>query len=297
MTRSVRLIVNPAAGGGKAKAHAAAIVPLLENSGLDVSVVVPASAAETAATARDAVADGIEVICPVGGDGTVNLTLGALRGSESALAIIPTGTGDDNARTLGHDCGDADLADMIAAGPLATVDLGMAAGAGWERAWLSVLCAGFDSAVNDRANNLEWPRGQAKYVRAMLETLAKFRPINYGVVINDDERREFAGMLMAIGNGPTYGGGMQVCAGADARDGQLTITVLHELTKTRFLRVFPKVYSGAHIGHPAVEQFEARSLDVSGAAVAFADGERLGELPVRVWVEPDALRVVSPAIA
>ncbi len=296
MARSVVLLVNPAAGGGRGKSRAAALAPLLVQAGAIVTVRVAHSPEESADAAHEIVTSGADVLGVVGGDGTVNLVLPALRGARTALAIIPTGTGDDNARTFGHDLkGETAMAEMIASGPVRDVDLGIATADGVERPFLSVLCAGFDSAVNARANALTWPGGQARYVRAVLETLYSFSPIGYTLSIDGGEPRELNGMLMAVGNGPTYGGGMKVCVGADPADGLLDVTILKELSKAGFLRAFPKVYSGTFTDHPAVEQLQARSLRIQGDAVAFADGEHFGDLPVDIRLEPGALRVVSPS--
>jgi len=294
MSRSVVLLVNPAAGGGRAKAKAAELAPLLVQAGAIVTIQVAADAADTERVARESVAAGVQVLGVVGGDGTVNLVLPALRGSTTALAIVATGTGDDNARTFGHVGRAADLATLIAKGPVDAVDLGIAETSAGERPFLSVLCAGFDSAVNARANDLTWPGGQARYVRALLETLYNFRPINYTITADDAAPLEVRGMLIAVGNGPTYGGGMRVCPSADPMDGQLDVTLLTELRKGAFLRAFPKVYSGSFVGHPAIRQLQVRRLTIAGDAVAFADGEPFGALPVTVWVDPGALRVVRP---
>jgi diacylglycerol kinase (ATP) len=309
MARSVVLLVNPAAGGGRGKKRAASLAPLLEAAGADVSVRVASSAAETASLAAGAVAEGVDVLGVVGGDGTVNLVLPALRGAATALAIVPTGTGDDNARTFGHAIkADAELATLIATGEIRQVDLGIAAtalvdaatgrvddnGTGPERPFLSVICAGFDSAVNARANELTWPGGQARYLRALLSTLYNFKPITYRITEDGGEPYELRGMLMAIGNGRTYGGGMQVCPVADPEDGLLDVTILTEMSKGAFLKAFPKVYSGTFTEHPAVRMLKVHRIEVAGDAVAFADGEPFGPLPATVTVEPGALRVVSP---
>jgi diacylglycerol kinase (ATP) len=160
-----------------------------------------------------------------------------------------------------------------------------------------VLCAGFDSAVNAKANELTWPGGQARYLRALVETLYNFKPITYRISTDGDEPYELNGMLMAIGNGRTYGGGMQVCPAADPGDGLLDITILTEMSKSAFLKAFPKVYSGSFVDHPSVRMLKVRRIELAADAVAFADGEPFGPLPAAVWVEPAALRVVSPPSA
>jgi diacylglycerol kinase (ATP) len=107
-------------------------------------------------------------------------------------------------------------------------------------------------------------------------------------------------MLVAVGNGQSYGGGMRVCPGAQVDDGLLTVTVLSKISKPEFLRVFPTVYKGTHINHPAVSVHTARRVDLaSPGAMAYADGERIAALPLSVEAVPGALQVLvagaSPA--
>ncbi len=167
-----------------------------------------------------------------------------------------------------------------------------AAQMGWP-AFLGVLGAGFDSIVNARANTLTFPPGTAKYVRAMLRELGRFTPIAYRLEL-EHQTVEISGMLIAVGNGSTYGGGMKVCPGADVRDGVAEILIVGELPKLAFLRLFPKVFSGAHVHHPVtrVLQSAAFTLHAPGQT-AWADGEYIGPTPVRLQVEPLAVRIIG----
>ena len=159
--------------------------------------------------------------------------------------------------------------------------------------FLGVLGAGFDSIVNARANTLTFPPGTAKYVRAMLRELGRFTPIAYRLEL-EHQTVEISGMLIAVGNGSTYGGGMKVCPGADVRDGVAEILIVGELPKLAFLRLFPKVFSGAHVHHPVtrVLQSAAFTLHAPGQT-AWADGEYIGPTPVRLQVEPLAVRIIG----
>ena len=99
---------------------------------------------------------------------------------------------------------------------------------------------------------------------------------------------------MAVGNGASYGGGMRVCPDAQLDDGLLDVTVLGPISKPEFLRVFPTVYKGTHVHHPAVTVRRARQVVLTSPGVtAYADGERVSVLPVNVEAVPDALRVFA----
>jgi diacylglycerol kinase (ATP) len=97
--------------------------------------------------------------------------------------------------------------------------------------------------------------------------------------------------LIAVANGTSYGGGMQVCPNASFDDGLFDVMILEPISKFEFLRVFPKVFTGTHITHPKVSIKRARRVEISAPAVAYADGERIGALPVRAEVAPRALKV------
>ena len=102
-------------------------------------------------------------------------------------------------------------------------------------------------------------------------------------------------MLVAVGNGSSYGGGMQVCPAADMTDGLFDVTVLGPISKIEFLRVFPQVYSGRHVEHPAVTVRRAACVSLAASGVtAYADGERVALLPVTCDVVPGALQLLAP---
>jgi diacylglycerol kinase (ATP) len=162
---------------------------------------------------------------------------------------------------------------------------------GVERFFLGVLSTGFDSSVNERANALPRLGGQ-RYTVAIARELASFRPLQYDVDIDGVPVRGPA-MLVSVGNGPRYGGGMRVCPAAVPDDGLLDVTWLSAVSKATFLRVFPSVFKGTHVEHPSVRTYRGRSLFISAPGqIAYADGERIGPLPVQIDVRPGTLRVL-----
>ena len=111
----------------------------------------------------------------------------------------------------------------------------------------------------------------------------------------DTERSQREAMLVAVGNGVSYGGGMKVTPGAVLDDGEFAITVLKSISKLEFLRVFPRVYSGSHVEHPAVEVYSAKTIELAADGMtAYADGERFGTLPITAECVPGAWRVLAP---
>lgn len=295
MTDTVAVLVNPAAGKGKGGRSAPDIAARLRAHGMDAAMLVGVDADETLAMAREAVANGAKTLVAAGGDGTVHLALQAVADTPTALAVIPVGTGNDNADLLGMPSDVDECVRIIAERTVRALDLGhVTTSDGTSRWFLGVLSSGFDSTVNERANAMTWPSGTARYLIAMVRELRTFRALPYRLTV-DGERFEGRGMLLAVGNGSCYGGGMRVCEGAVPDDGVLTCTWLHELGKAEFLRVFPQVYRGTHLSHPKVQQLNGTVIEVDAPGqVVYADGERIGPLPARIESHPGALQVIVP---
>ncbi|MEO6142558.1 MAG: sphingosine kinase, partial [Dermatophilaceae bacterium] len=155
-----------------------------------------------------------------------------------------------------------------------------------------VLGAGFDSVVNERANTWGWPRGRMRYNLAIARELPVFKPIPYVIEV-DGVRHSTQAMLVAVGNGPSYGGGMMVCPDASFEDGMFDVLVVHQISTIEFLKVFPKVFSGRHVGHPAVEILRGQEVRLEAPGIiSYADGERFAPLPMTCHNVPGALHVL-----
>jgi diacylglycerol kinase (ATP) len=160
--------------------------------------------------------------------------------------------------------------------PPSTIDLGLV-----DSEWFgAVLSTGFDSIVNEKANTLKWPKGPMKYNLAIAMELPKFRPLMYRIEL-DNQIIETEAMLIAVGNGANYGGGMKVCPDASMTDGLFDVMILRPVSKFEFVRVFPKVFSGSHVEHKQVDIYRTKRVSLQAPAIAYADGERIGGLPVR----------------
>jgi diacylglycerol kinase (ATP) len=160
--------------------------------------------------------------------------------------------------------------------------------------WACVLGTGFDGAVNDRANRMRWPRGRRRYDLAVVAELRSYRPMQFTLDV-DGVQSEVDAMLVAVGNAPSYGGGMRVCPGAVLDDGLLDVVVVGPLSRRRFLRLFPRVFAGTHVDDSSVTVQRGRIVTIDGpsGATAYADGERIGGLPLTCTVHPGALRVIG----
>ena len=294
MTRRLALLVNPTSGKGRYAGAVAAVADRLSRGDFEVRTLVGADAAESAELADSVVADGYDALVVMGGDGMVHLATACLAGSSTTLGVVATGTGNDVARALSVPRRKPlDAADVVVAGRTRRIDVGRAG----TTHFASVLAAGFDSRVNERANVMSWPRGQMRYNLATLAELRVFRPIRYALTL-DGETHEVDAMLVAVGNCPSYGGGLQICAGAEIDDGLLDVVVIRPVSKLELVKVYPRLFRGTHVTHPAYERHRVRSVTISAAdVVAYADGERLAPLPITVDVVPAAIDVFAPAAA
>ncbi|WP_069173372.1 diacylglycerol kinase [Streptomyces griseus] len=296
MTSEITLFVNPTAGSGRGARAAQPAASALRDAGFSVRTVLGEDAGDALRRAREAVAGGTGALIAVGGDGMMSLALQAVAGTSTPLGAVAVGTGNDFARALGLPVRDPAAAGRLAAealkaGTAREIDLGRAGG----RWFGSVLAAGFDSRVNDRANRMRWPGGRFTYDLAILAELAAFRPIPYRLRLDGGAVREIEATLVAVGNGPAYGGGMRICADAVMDDGLFDVTVVGDCSRSTLLTVFPKVYRGTHLGHPKVTVHRVSSITLEAPGVtAYADGEPLGALPLTVTCVPGAVRVLGP---
>ncbi|KRE41451.1 sphingosine kinase [Knoellia sp. Soil729] len=292
----IGLVINPTAGkntGARIGREAALLLAAAGHEIVDLSAM---DGAHATARARAAIADhAVDCIVVAGGDGMVHLGVNLVAGTDLPLGIIAAGTGNDNARELGLAVRDAAKAvERITRGATRRIDAVRLVTTHGEARWfVGVLAAGFDAVVNERANAWRWPKGQMRYNLAIARELGVFRPIPYVVEV-DGVRHETRAMLVAVANGPAYGGGMKVVPSAEFDDGMLDVLILHEVSIPTLLRVFPKVFQGAHVDHPAVEILRGRQVRLEARGiVSYADGERFEPLPLECEVVPGAVTVLT----
>lgn len=289
------LAVHPASGHGAAGRVAGAVAERLRAAVDDLAVVAADTVAESRALmlrARDA---GLDLLVVLGGDGSAHQGVQFCAEHDVALAVVPAGTGNDLARALGGPMEPLAAAGAVAAAAAAGVerrlDLGRVAGGPW---FATVLCAGFDSAVNERVNRMRWPHGRRRYDLAIVAEVAALRPRPL-LLETEAGPVELEATMVAVGNTHCYGGGIPVCPAADPADGLFDVTAVGRVSRVDLLRMLPTLRGGGHVGHPAVRTLRARrvALGPDNGWIAYADGERMGPLPVSVECVPGALRVVG----
>ena len=272
------LVINPVSGQGKGATVGTYVAGFLKQRSIDYTIVTGNNSValmDHLQTFINKNSD-CEGVIAVGGDGLLHILLQRIVPAQIPFTLIPAGTGNDFVRTMGWDLEDIDsqLESVLTNRP-STIDLGLVDGE-WFGA---ILSTGFDSVVNEKANSMRWPKGPMKYNAAIATELPRFKPRHYEITL-DDRIVSTEAMLIAVANGRSYGGGMLVCPNASISDGYFDVMVLHPVTKLEFVKVFPRVFAGTHVTHPAVEILRSKTVRIESKAVAYADGERIGQLPV-----------------
>jgi YegS/Rv2252/BmrU family lipid kinase len=290
----VCLIVNPAAGGGKAGRLGPELERTLREHGLEVRRAQTRDLEHARELARHAASAG-ETVVALSGDGMVGAIADVLRAIPGAvLGILPGGRGNDLARVLGISEDPHAACATIAHGTPHAVDMGEVG----ERAYVGIASAGFDSDANRIANEAPAWLGGLVYTYGALRALASWRPARFEIELDPpSERRVFIGYSIGVANSKAYGGGMLAAPDALLDDGLLEVVALEHVSRRRFLTtILPRVFKGTHVELPSVHVFRAKEVEVSADRpfTMYADGDPIGELPLRVRAVPGAVNVLIP---
>ncbi len=293
----LHLIVNPTAGRGRARTFVTSAAVQLREAGHEVAIVETAAPGHARALA-DALPSGSTIVA-VGGDGTVHELLPACLERDHVLGLLPAGSGDDFAHALGlsrHDPSSA--AATLIRGRQRRVDVGMVNGV----PFVNAFGAGFDADVARRI--VAAPRafrGLGRYLYGIVSAMRDFRLATVKVDVDDGTgpRMAYTGpsLLVSVQNGPRTGGSFRFAPDAAVDDGVLDVLVAGDFDRIGTFGILPKVMRGAHLGHPRVHRFAARSLTLSWSTrmAAHAEGELLTpDTSYVVALRPSALRVIAP---
>ena len=303
------VLINPASGGGKVKKKWNKIIKReLDAMGLKYMEYFT-TAPEDAIKKIELEIDNYDGFIAVGGDGTCNEVInGVLYGTveknkpnNKIVAMIPAGTGNDICHALGIPHKDAKAAcELFKTGQVKKVDTGKASGMNFKgeslnRYFNGVLSTGFDAEVAHKTNiGSKWLPGTLNYVKSILTTIIRMKTRGYVYKANGQEVQE-NGVLLAVGLGPYYGGGMMVCPNAKVDDGKFDVVFLKKVSRRTLLRVFPKVYDGKHITHPAIVEFDSPEIEISNTIDTYwqVDGEIIGFTPVNITTVKNGLNVLT----
>ena len=308
------MIVNPAAGGGRAGRQLGAVRAELSRLGLEHHVERTRSLEHARELAAAATAAG-EAAVAFGGDGLVGAVAGVLAGSPGTLGVLPGGRGNDFARVLGIGGDPVSACAVLAGGQTRALDLGVATplvvpeggqdGGGADghgpdgdgrRTFIGIASCGFDSEANRIANETRLVRGNLVYAYGAMRALAGWRPATFMVTLDGGERISHTGYSFAAANSAAFGGGMFLAPQASLQDGLLDVVLVGDTARLRYLRMLPTVFKGTHVQLPEVTVLRAQRVEVHADRpfTMYADGDPLCKLPVALTVAPGAVRTLVP---
>ncbi|MBV8432260.1 MAG: diacylglycerol kinase family lipid kinase [Solirubrobacterales bacterium] len=291
-TRMISLIVNPAAGGGRAGRLLGEVGNALSRHGLRHHVEPTRSLDHAQELAAAAAAAG-ELAVAFGGDGLIAAVAAGLRDTQGVLGLLPGGRGNDLARVLGIPPDPVAACQVLVSGVVRPLDLGQAG----ERTFIGIASCGFDSEANRIANQTRLVKGNLVYAYGAIRALAGWRPATFELTLDGHRQHGFTGYSVAAANSKAYGGGMYAAPGAELDDGLLDIVTCADMPKWRLpTSLLPKVFKGAHVDEPEVTVLRAREVTITADRpfVLYADGDPIAELPVTVRVLPGAVSVLLP---
>jgi len=288
----IRFLVNPSAGGGKGLASLPQIRQLAAAAGSEIWV--SRDAEDLTRLAKKAVEEGAERLVVAGGDGTFHHVEQGLAGSECAMGLVPLGRGNDLPRTLRVPDTVEEAVGFALTGPIHSLDLGRVG----SDCFAGYCGVGFDSEVAGYVHSgSRVLKGPMAYAFGVLRNVLFYRSPTVRVE-HDDGVVEGPVLFATVVNCRSFGGGMIVAPDASMTDGLLDLVVVDDISRLELLRLFPKVYSGKHVGHPAVEIVRTRKVHISvdRQMRMFSDGEpmlEVGQQGVTIEIWPAALRVVG----
>ncbi len=292
-------IVNSMAGNGKGRKVWNRIEPLLQHRQISYRVEFSESAAHAANVVRQLAAQESEqtVLVVVGGDGTLQSVIPELIRGPMALGMIPAGSGNDFARALGIPLRPEKALEYLFDGETQAIDIAQTG----NKCCVTVIGIGIDGKVAQTVNESGYKKwfnvlrlGRLTYVLSLLQVVSQYRTHSVELTVDGKEQTFSDVWLVAVANFPNYGGGMRICPAASCTDGVFDICVVHGISRFKFLRIFPQVFTGKHIVHSGVSMLRGKEVKVvsSSPMVAHGDGEVIGHTPMEITILRDAVRVI-----
>ena len=306
------LIINPVSGDDEPNSEKVATIQTwLTSAPFEAEVCYTSKERGAGAIAREAVASGVEAVLVGGGDGTVGEVARELVHKRATLGILPIGTFNNIARSIGV-LAELPVATMIiAAGHVREIDVGIANDSHY---FFEAAGAGLDAAlfpVGEEIKSGRWTRIlQAMRLAFQYEpqpfTITFDRPLSEVVPPTSQTRTSASALachtirrnalLVVAANGPYYGSGFTVAAGARLRDGRLTVSVYRRFSKWELFRHFQSITRGRRRYSPKIETFSAKEIELASpnAIAVHIDGQPFGTTPVKLRALSGALRVFAP---
>jgi YegS/Rv2252/BmrU family lipid kinase len=284
-------VVNPVAGKRKSVELIPQIKEAAQKRRQETCFYITEGPGDAVKKAAAAVGEGCGVVVAIGGDGTVNEVVNGIAESGVVMGVIPAGSGNDFARTLGIPLDFERALECVLQGVARPVDVGCING----KRFVNVASVGFDAQVVLETYKIKKRiRGPLAYPLSMIKTLAGYRPFDMEIETAERTIRKQA-LLIAVANGAYYGGGMKIAPEAAVDDGLFDVVVVKDMQRLKILRLFPMIYSGRHLSRPEVEYFRTGKIKISCEEGHInSDGEIIGSCPVEMAIHPGGITVKVP---
>jgi diacylglycerol kinase (ATP) len=289
--KHVPLLLNPAAGAGRALRFAQAAMTRLHDRGISVELKASTEPGGIERLARRLATEGAERVVVCGGDGTMHEAVNALAGTSTILGLLPGGRGNDLAAVLGIPADPAAAADRVVEGRIHSIDVGVVNG----RRFGTVVALGLDADVALRTRSGWWRHGgRPGYVACGVSRLFTYRAPHLRLT-GDFGVREGRYLLCAVSNSGSYGGGVRIAPHSALDDGQLDLCLVKDLPRLAALPLIPRILRGRHGGAKAVEFLRTTRVRIESEepVPAVADGELTGHTPAEVTLEGLSLQVIG----
>ena len=286
----IRFIVNPIAGFRRNKTYLLELIRHYYDN-LDSELALTTCRGDATRLAREAAAEGYDIVVAIGGDGTVNEVASGLVDTDTALGIIPRGSGNGLARGLGIPIQPAGAIEILRHGSIRTIDAGCAA----HRYFFAVTGVGFDARVGLKFNATTW-RGPLPYFFIAAREFASYHPETIRLKF-DHQELEFMPLLTTVANTRQYGNGAIIAPHAKPDDGLLEICIVEPMHLWQVVAHIPKLFSGHIDRTPIVHYHSATTIEIvkQGPILFHVDGEpEFTEDHLRISVKPQALKVIAP---
>ncbi|MGC8595607.1 MAG: diacylglycerol/lipid kinase family protein [Candidatus Kryptoniota bacterium] len=294
--RAIKFIANPISGNGKTRRILPKLILLVKKLGIRFDVELTQAPQHATEIAKN-LSDEFEIVVAVGGDGTINEVASGLLLTDKVLGIVPTGSGNDFARTLGRLRNLKEWVYSLIAGSIKRIDVGTINLGNRDYVFVNGVGIGFDAEVARQSEHFRRLKGLPRYLAALIKTLKSYRSTRMNLEIDGQVARDGQTFLVAIGNGTSAGGGFLLTPDAKLDDGLLDVCAVNEVSIPRVIQVLPSVLNGTHLKHPEVSMYKAHHIKIiSDDPVAI---HRDGEIaPARVQeftvdIHPDSLNIIA----
>lgn len=297
-------IINPNSANGATRKRFLSMEPALRKAFPDLSLAYTEGPLHAVTLAEEASGRGEELVVACGGDGTLNEVVGGLTGSgsDTILAVMPSGTGGDFKRMLGLGRHPTEVLEYLREGVPRKVDTGLLEyvdhdGRQARRAFMNIASCGISGQVDHYVNSASKALGgKVSFFIGSLRGMLKYRNVTMKVTVDGETLHEGPTNLVAAGNGRFFGGGMMVAPGAALDDGLLDVVVFGDLSKLEFTGLSNRIYAGRHLDHPKIKAVQGKVLVVESEdpALIDLDGEQVGSTSMKAEIRPSSLRLLVP---